>query len=53
LPALAMTRVKLLAIERDDLLSLVARYPILADRLSPSAPGPLREGDAVGKGPAG
>ena len=35
LPALAMTRVKLLMIERTDLLDLVARYPDLATHLRP------------------
>jgi voltage-gated potassium channel len=34
-PALAMTRVKLLVVDRIDLLDLVARYPVLAARLSP------------------
>lgn len=34
-PALSMTRVKLLMIERTDLLDLVARYPVLAGRLQP------------------
>lgn len=34
-PALSMTRVKLLMIERTDLLDLVARHPVLADRLQP------------------
>ncbi len=35
LPALAMTRVKLLMIERTDLLDLVARYPDLGTHLRP------------------
>ncbi len=34
-PALALTRVKLLAIDRIDLIHLVARYPGLAGRLKP------------------
>ncbi len=34
-PALALTRVKLLAIDRIDLIHLVARYPELAGRLKP------------------
>ena len=37
LPALAMTRVKLLVIDRTDLLDLVSRYPDLVPRLRPSA----------------
>lgn len=46
LPALAMTRVKLLAIERTDLLDIVARYPDLASRLRPGigAPEPVVAG---------
>ena len=36
-PALALTRVKLLAIDRIDLAHLVARHPELADRLRPDA----------------
>ena len=36
LPALAMTRVKLLVIARSDLLDLLARYPELAPQLHPS-----------------
>ena len=36
-PALALTRVKLLAIDRIDLAHLVERYPELADRLRPDA----------------
>ncbi|HET7714900.1 MAG TPA: cyclic nucleotide-gated ion channel [Bauldia sp.] len=35
LPALSLTRVKLLMIERNDLLDLVARYPELAVHLRP------------------
>jgi voltage-gated potassium channel len=34
-PALSMTRVKLLMLERNDLLDLVTRYPELAGRLKP------------------
>lgn len=34
-PALALTRVKLLAIDRIDLIHLVARFPALAQRLRP------------------
>lgn len=34
-PALALTRVKLLAIDRIDLIHLVARFPSLAHRLRP------------------
>jgi voltage-gated potassium channel len=34
-PALSMTRVKLLMLERNDLLDLVSRYPELAERLKP------------------
>jgi hypothetical protein len=33
LPALSMTRVKLLMIERIDLLNIIAAYPVLAGRL--------------------
>ncbi len=43
LPALSMTRVKLLLIDRMDLLNIVARYPDLAGRLRPGIGRP--EGD--------
>ena len=44
-----MTRVKLLMIERTDLLDLVARYPDLATRLRPGigAPNSSQAGPAV------
>ena len=46
LPTLAMTRVKLLVIDRTDLLDLVSRYPDLAARLRP-CPGAPETSDAV------
>ena len=36
--ALALTRVKLLALDRIDLRHLVMRHPELADRIKPAVP---------------
>ncbi|MEP0323067.1 cyclic nucleotide-gated ion channel [Bauldia litoralis] len=51
-PALALTRVKLLAIDRIDLIHLVARYPGLAGRLKPNVQAGIVMDDGSGGNPA-
>ncbi|MCB1495541.1 MAG: ion transporter, partial [Bauldia sp.] len=47
-PALALTRAKLLVIDRIDLIHLVARYPGLAGRLKPDVEDAAGLGEAAG-----
>ncbi|MCB1487429.1 MAG: ion transporter [Bauldia sp.] len=51
-PALALTRVKLLVIDRIDLLHLVTRYPGLSGRLKPDVEDAAGLEDTVGTAPA-